>query len=177
MTDELTDLVELSDFAWARLRDRLAGLTEDEYRWAPVAKYWTVRDAGDGTYTAEGEAMTYRSDGQPDVFTTLPWRMHHITEVLGESHNARWLRRTDAPTAVVEPAGTAAEATARLSDAYAVWRTVLTGVSTDALTQPMGEVAGPYAGSTGRAFVLHILDELIHHAAEVAMLRDLYANR
>ncbi|HEX3648068.1 MAG TPA: DinB family protein [Pseudonocardiaceae bacterium] len=176
MPTELDDLVELSDFAWGRLRDRLAGLTEDEYRWEPVAKVWTVRPSGDGTFAADGHASSYRSDGEADVFTTLPWRLHHITEVLGMPRNARWLGRPDA-SAVTEPAGTAADALARLADAHAVWRAVLTGVSTEALEQPMGDVARPYDKSTGRAFVLHVLDELIHHAAEVAMLRDLYAAR
>jgi len=38
----------------------------------------------------------------------------------------------------------------------------------------MGAVAGPYACSDRVAFVVHIMDELIHHGAEVALLRDLY---
>ncbi|HKN99251.1 MAG TPA: DinB family protein [Pseudonocardiaceae bacterium] len=176
MTRELDDLVELSDFAWERLRNRLAGLTEEEYRWEPVADCWTVRPSGDGTFMADGRASTYRSDGEPDPFTTLPWRLHHITHVLGIPRNARWLDRPD-PRAVTEPAGTAADALARLADAYAAWRTVLTGVSAEVLERPMGNVARPYEKSTGRAFVLHVLDELIHHAAEVALLRDLYAAR
>ena len=29
--------------------------------------------------------------------------------------------------------------------------------------------------ATGRSFVLHIADELIHHTAEAALLRDLFA--
>lgn len=177
MTDERDDLLELSDFAWGRLRDRLAGLTEDEYQWAPVTTYWTVRDAGDGTFTSDGIKGTYRSDGQADVFTTLPWRLHHLTTVLGEDRNAQWLRRPDAPTVVTAPAGNAADALARLADAYTAWRALLTDVPADVLAEPMGEVAGPFAESTGRAFVLHVLDELIHHAAEAAMLRDLYAAR
>jgi DinB family protein len=175
MTDELEDLVGLSDFAWERLRDRLAGVTEDEYRWEPVAKCWTVRATGDGTFAADGHMGTYRSDGEVELFTTLPWRLHHLTVVLGEDRNGRWLRVPDAPTAVIEPAGTAADAVARLADAHAAWRGVLTKVSEAALVEPMGEVAGGFAESTGRAFVLHILDELVHHGAEVAMLRDLYA--
>lgn len=176
MTGELDDLVELSDFAWQRLRDRLAGLTEEEYRWEPVANCWTVRPSGEGTFAADGHASTYRSDGEPDPFTTLPWRLHHITKVLGEPRNARWLGRPD-PMAVTEPAATAAEALARLADAYAAWRTVLTGVPAAVLERPMGDVARPYAKSTGRAFVLHVLDELVHHGAEAALLRDLYAAR
>ena len=37
------------------------------------------------------------------------------------------------------------------------------------------EAAGYFAGATGRSFVLHIADELIHHTAEAALLRDLFA--
>ena len=42
------------------------------------------------------------------------------------------------------------------------------------LADPMGEVARFYATSSRGAFVLHELDELIHHGAEVGVLRDLY---
>jgi hypothetical protein len=38
----------------------------------------------------------------------------------------------------------------------------------------MGSVTRFYADSTRGAFVLHELDELIHHGAEVGVLRDLY---
>ena len=36
-------------------------------------------------------------------------------------------------------------------------------------------MAGPYAESERIGFVIHIMDELIHHAAEVGVIRDLYA--
>jgi hypothetical protein len=38
----------------------------------------------------------------------------------------------------------------------------------------MGAVAGWPAESTRAAFILHELDELIHHGAEIAALRHLY---
>jgi ankyrin repeat protein len=38
----------------------------------------------------------------------------------------------------------------------------------------MGPIAGPYAADDGTAFALHILDELIHHGAEVGAVRDFY---
>ena len=41
----------------------------------------------------------------------------------------------------------------------------------------MGPIAGPFATSDRVAFVIHIMDELIHHGAEVALLRDLYRVR
>jgi hypothetical protein len=34
---------------------------------------------------------------------------------------------------------------------------------------------GYFADATRRSFVLHIADELIHHTAEAALLRDLFA--
>ena len=46
----------------------------------------------------------------------------------------------------------------------------------EALDTPLGEAAGYFAGATGRSFVLHIADELIHHTAEAALLRDLFGN-
>jgi hypothetical protein len=38
----------------------------------------------------------------------------------------------------------------------------------------MGAIAGPYAADTMSGFALHILDELIHHGAEVGTVRDFY---
>ena len=52
---------------------------------------------------------------------------------------------------------------------------MLTAVPESSLAEPIGPVGGPYADSTRRAFVLHVLDELIHHGAEVALVRDLWA--
>ena len=56
------------------------------------------------------------------------------------------------------------------------WRR-MDGLDDEALNTPLGEVAGYFADATGRSFVLHIADELIHHTAEAALLRDLFASR
>lgn len=37
--------------------------------------------------------------------------------------------------------------------------------------------SGPYAEGTRVSWVLHVLDEVIHHGAEVGLLRDLYRYR
>jgi len=42
------------------------------------------------------------------------------------------------------------------------------------LAAPVGAPAGRYGDATRRSFALHIADELIHHTAEAALLRDLY---
>ena len=43
------------------------------------------------------------------------------------------------------------------------------------LAEPVGEAEGAYAAYPYAALLLHIHREAIHHMAEVALLRDLYA--
>ena len=53
----------------------------------------------------------------------------------------------------------------------------LTEGSAATLGDPIGTVAGLYGATSRRSLVLHLCDELIHHAAEASLLRDLYAGR
>jgi hypothetical protein len=50
----------------------------------------------------------------------------------------------------------------------------LTAVAEEALAEKIGPIGGQYGDSDRAGFVLHMLDEFIHHGAEVALLRDLY---
>jgi hypothetical protein len=166
VNDDLDDLLGLSDdFAWQRLRGRLTGLTDDEYRWEPVPDCLTVRAVGDGTFRSDGHTTDR-------VFSTLSWRLSHIAALLAEDRNAVWLGRPPTTAEQHGDPGTAADALAALDAAYATWRGVLTGCTE--LGNPIGPVGHQFADDTRRAFVLHILDELIHHGAEAALLRDLY---
>ena len=164
------DIAELSRFAWSRLDERLAGLTDDEYLWEPVPGCLTVRPVGDGRFRSDGPV---RRDGdQP--FSTLAWRLVHIADMLADERNGPWL----GVPAVVAPRdgdpGTAADALAVLRDSHDVWRRVLDSTTDEELARPIGEIGGPFGEDTRRAFALHVLDELIHHGAEAALLRDLY---
>ncbi|MFL6120444.1 DinB family protein [Actinophytocola sp.] len=165
------DLLDTADFVFRRLRDRLDGLTDDEYFWEPVGGCWSVRSVGDGTFRSDGSARP----PTPPPFTTVAWRVCHLIGLLAGERNATWLG--GAPAGRLdrdgEP-GTADDALRRLDDAFALFRTHLAATEAAELTATMGAVAGYYATSTRFAFVLHELDELIHHGAEVAMLRDLY---
>jgi uncharacterized damage-inducible protein DinB len=144
---ELTDLLGLSRYAYGRLRERLAGLTEQEYRWEP----------GPGV-------------------STLAWRMEHIADLLAEDRNATWLGVPGRPVPGRTPI-TAVDGLEKLDAAIALWLDVLAAVPLESLGEPIGAVAGPYGNDSRRSFVLHVLDELIHHGAEVALLRDLWAAR
>lgn len=43
----------------------------------------------------------------------------------------------------------------------------------DDLLQP-GEVGGPFGHGSIHSLITHLADELMHHSAEIALLRDLY---
>jgi hypothetical protein len=136
-------------YVYERLRDRLDGLTDTELAWKP---------AGD------------------DSVPTIAWRLTHIADTLREERNWSWMDR--APVLLdseAEHPATAAAATTYLDESYAAWTGLVAGLAPGELWRPMGEVAGPFAGEPIVALVVHILDERIHHAAEVALLRDLYS--
>ena len=149
MTTERLDLAELSRYAYGRLCDRLEGLTDEELAWEPA----------------------------PGV-AGLAWRLQHIAALLADERNARWLGvpRVSIAAPDGEPR-TAAEALTWLAEAFRCWEQVLDAVPEVSLGEPIGPVGGPYADSSRRAFVLHVLDELSHHGAEVALVRDLWAAR
>ena len=149
MTTERPDLAELGRYAYGRLRGRLEGLTDEELAWKPAP-----------------------------VVTGLAWRLQHIAALLTDERNALWLGVRAAPSGG-EPSEprTATEALAMLGAAFRCWQELLDAVPGESLDVAVGPIGGPYADSTRRAFVLHVLDELIHHGAEVGLVRDLWAAR
>lgn len=162
------DLLNLADFAFDRLARRLDGLTDAEYLWEPVPGCWSVRPDPTGAYRMDS------GPADPPPLTTIAWRICHVIDTLAARRNATWLgvpigrARRDG-----EPA-TATAATGELRRAYTRFRAHIAAVPASTLATEIGAVAGAYAGATRAAFVLHELDELIHHGAEVAALRDLY---
>ena len=165
------DLLDLADFAFGRLRSRLAGLTDEEYGWEPVPGCWSVRPVGDGTYRLDGS----RRPVDPPPLTTIAWRTCHIIDLLAADRNAIWIGVAPTPAWDRDGVpGTADSAIEQLAEAYARFRAFVAASDPTALTTPMGAIAGPYADSSRASFVLHELDELIHHAAEIATLRDIY---
>jgi len=151
VTGEHEDLVELFDHVWDRFWHRMDGLGSEEWSWLPT----------------------------DDRRIGLRWRLGHIRRLLSEERNAIWLGRDAAlaPSPDQRPA-TAAQALADVYAAYRSWRELLSGLGEGlGLDEPLGDVAGSFASASRRSFVLHIADELIHHAAEAALLRDLFADR
>ncbi|MFF1819253.1 DinB family protein [Kribbella sp. NPDC058245] len=170
MTTTLENLLGLSDFAWERLRTRIQGMTDEEYFWEPFDGSWSVRKTDDG-FAADYVMIA----PEPAPFTTLAWRIAHIVDILQAERTATWFGHQPEPEdGVPAVPGSADAARSALEVAYGVWRRRLASLSQEDLARPMGPIAGPYAADDGTAFALHILDELIHHGAEVGAVRDFY---
>ena len=168
------ELLQLSDGTWARTRGRLEGLTDEELLWAPAPGCWSVRPLADGTWITD---YAVERRGTPP-FTTIAWRMVHLSGCYGSDRNSRWLG-VEVPHPAIEdsmvPAPhTAAEAIAVLERAHERWRAVLEIADDELLAVPIGPIGGQYRDATRAGLIIHQLDEVIHHAAEIAVLRDLF---
>jgi hypothetical protein len=169
MSDLTTQLADQLDYHWTnQLRPRFDELTDEEYFWQPVPDCWTVHPDGaiDFTYP----------EPQPAPFTTIAWRLAHVIvgvfAMRNHSHFGgppadylSWNYATDAKTALRQ-----------LDEQYRKWIDSVRALSDDDLWRPCGPAEGPYAEYPFIALVLHINREAIHHGAEIACIRDLYAH-
>ena len=171
------DLVELSEHVWSRTAARLEWLEDDEYLWEPAPVCWSIRPDEDGVWRMDEGPVAGDAP-----FTTIAWRLAHLTACYGHRLNRVGLGlpvdtfqdafELDAPAPP-----TAAGAIDRLVGAHAAWVEVLAAQRDEALAEKLGPVAGEFADEDKAAFVLHMIDEHIHHGAEIALLRDLWRAR
>jgi hypothetical protein len=161
------------DDAWQRLDRRLEGLGTEEYLWEPAPGAWSVRPAGDGRWLADWADP----EPVPAPVTTIAWRIWHIAS----DCLADYLARSPAGR-LLEVSGTqwhgdVDPARRDLRTAGAAFRAAMVGLGDDGLGQPLGPDWGPYADDSWADLFVHALDELAHHGAEIALLRDLYLRR
>jgi hypothetical protein len=165
----------------SQLRDRLEGLTDDEYFWEPAPASWNVRPRGTGTapVQAGSGAMTIDfafPEPNPPPVTTIAWRLGHVIVGVLAVRNAAHFGRAATDYQSFEYAATAKEALAQLDAEYAAWQAGVESLGEDGLARRIGEAEGDFAGRPYADLLLHINRELIHHLAEVCLLRDLYAH-
>jgi hypothetical protein len=174
------ELIDQLDWHWSNVaRPRLDDLTDDEYLWEPVAGCWSIRPAdtttsaplwGTGPFRMEQAA----GSPSPAPVTTVAWRLGHmIVEVLGErvySHFAGDQIALD----TFAFAGTAQGSLTQLDHVYDAWTSGVRSLGLAGLGRPCGPAEGPFADAPLAALVLHINREMLHHTAEVMLLRDLY---
>ncbi|MER5794758.1 DinB family protein [Streptomyces sp. NPDC001980] len=202
LPSRLSSLLEQYDFARKRLADRMAGpfmdsgdgtdtqvgpMTDEEYLWEPVPDCWSVRRRVDGPGSRAtllaGTGDWGRDDASyphpwPPPFTTIAWRLSHLSELLTlrADHTAggHGLTRDDYPVS-----GDVTEAVAAFDAGATAWRKVLLSVD-DAALDTVGYCTYPHGSDPDEPFidiVWWVNQELLHHGAEIALLRDLYRAR
>jgi hypothetical protein len=150
-----------------QLRPRLDGLTDAEYLWEPVNGAWSVRPDASGRYQPDA---SWPPPSPPPV-TTIAWRLSHIIGSVLSARNASYFGGEPFdPQAFAWPAR-ADEALELLDQRYTTWKTGVESLDEAGLTRTVQERFGPCSMA---ALILHIHREVIHHGAEVALLRDLF---
>lgn len=165
-----------------QLRPRLAGLTDEEYFWEPVPGCWNVRPRGQSTAPIAAGNGAYTIDfampePTPTPVTTIAWRIGHLVAGVFGARNAAHF---DGPAMDHQNhtyAATADEALSQLDAGYIHWVDGVAQLGREGLIEPCGPAEGPFADWSMAALVLHIHREVLHHGAEIALLRDLYAWR
>ncbi len=152
-----------------RFRDRLNGLSEEEYLWEPVPGSWSVRPTPEGPQVDRVEP-----DPDPAPVTTIAWRLWHISVECLEDYAARVFGRKATDLTDRHFTLEASEAVDILERVAANFRAGLVDKGPNWLFDQLGPKYGPYAEATFLGLMLHVIDELVHHGAEVALLRDLY---
>ncbi|MEV7522796.1 DinB family protein [Streptomyces sp. NPDC091371] len=198
----LAPLLDQFDFARTRLADRMSGpvmdsgdgsdtkvgpMTDEEYLWEPVADCWSVRRRADGpgpraTLLAGAgdwgrDAATYPHPWPPP-FTTIAWRLSHLTEMLTlrADHTAGTRSRTRNDYRVE---GDVAGAVPGFDTAATAWRKALLSVDEAAL-DTVGYCTYPHGSDAEEPFIeiaWWVNQELLHHGSEIALLRDLHRSR
>lgn len=200
----LVPLLGQFDFARRRLTDRVAGpvrdsgngtdvevgpMTDAEYLWEPGPGCWSVRHRVEGpgpratvlTGTESGDwgrDATPAPHPAPPPFTTIAWRLSHLSELLAlradHTNGSHTLTRDDYTIS-----GDVATAVAAFDTAAGAWRDALLSADDKAL-DTVGYSTYPHGSDPEDPFletVWWVNQELLHHGAEIALLRDLYRLR
>lgn len=165
-----------------QLRPRLEGLTDEEYFWEPVPGAWSVRPRGTSPAPVQGGVGSHTVDFAfpepvPAPVTTIAWRLAHVVVGVLAVRNAAHAGGPPASYESWEYAGTAAAALAQLDAEMARWVGHVASLDPARLRLPCGPSEGPWADQPFAALVLHLNREVIHHGAEICLLRDLHAAR
>jgi hypothetical protein len=176
LLDQLATSVEFS-------QARFAGLTDEEFLWEPAQPSWSLRrreEAVTGRPVGSGDwVLDYDRDPDPAPVSTIAWRLSHLVDM----YAGRWEwtfgeRRTD-PGVLVEFSPSAQTTLDMLWEQTDRWMKDVPTLTDEQLDVPgYGQYPHGLDPQLPFAGILWWMNrEFIHHAAEVALLRDLYRRR
>jgi len=197
----LQPLLDQYDLAVQRLIARLSGptldsgdgtpvevapMTDAEYLWEPVNGCWSVRSRDDGPGRGAAKLLGAGKWGRdaapaaptPPPFTTIAWRLDHLSEtMLGRADH---LNGSQSFTrAEYESRPDAVGAIEQFHQAADAWRRAMLSVDESDYDRT-GLSSYPYGSDADERFLDNVWwqnQEVLHHGAEIALLRDLYVHR
>jgi hypothetical protein len=159
-------MLDSMDRMFEQLVERLSGITDEEYLWEPVDGAWSARQRSDGSVVVDGAGVR---EIDPAPVTTIAWRLWHVAIDCFDDYTRRFAGdSTDAdPTWTLD----AVEAIGILRDKWAGYRAVVADRDWWDQLGPNWEYWSQHSIAD---MAMHASNELVHHAAEIALLRDLY---
>ena len=133
---------------------------------------WTIRAVGWG-WRVDGGSSEPTPD--PPPVATIAWRTWHIGAETVAGHSGRLFGTAPLALRPRQWPGSADRALVAMDLAWERFAARYRALDDEAAACPLGGAFGQYAESNVADMLLHIADEVIHHGAEVALLRDLYA--
>ena len=159
-----------------QLRPRLDGLTDAEYFWEPVGGCWSIRPRAEAVALAIGSGpyiidFAFPEPDPPPV-TTIAWRLSHLIVGVFADRNARYFSGPAISYESYDYPASADQALVALDAQYQRWIHGVRQLDEDALAERCRDPG--FETDSMAALILHINREVIHHGAEIALLRDLY---
>jgi hypothetical protein len=165
-TTEVANVILASmDRMFGQLLGRLEGLTADEYLWEPVEGMWSVR-ATDAAPIIDGAGVR---EIDPAPITTIAWRLWHIAIDCFDDYTRRLNGNDDEASD---------EWTLNPEDAIAIlqqkWDVYRSTIARRGFLEELGPDWEHWSTSSVADMAMHASNEMVHHAAEIGLLRDLY---
>ena len=154
------------DRVFAQLIGRLDGLTVDEYLWEPAPNAWSVRTANGGAVLVDGAGDR---DIDPAPVTTIAWRLWHIAIDCLDDYTRRFAG--DDSDASAEWTLDPAEAVQIMKMKWQNYRSVIEELN---WWDELGDSWEHWSRHNVADMAMHASNELVHHGAEIGVLRDIY---
>jgi len=159
-------ILDSMDRMFEQLIERLSGLTDEEYLWEPAPGMWSVRLDDQGIPIVDGAG---NRDVDPSPVTTIAWRLWHIAIDCLDDYTRRFAGDdSEAPPIWTMSADEAIEI---LGEKWRAYRSVLAGRG---WWDELGDSWEHWSQHSTADMAMHAGNELVHHGAEIALLRDLH---
>ena len=163
-------LLRLWEQSGRRLRERCDGMGDEELLWEPVADCWNLRP--DET-RAGGWSYEYEfAPEDPAPLTTIGWRLVHLW-----AGNQLYWNHAFGDGTLTFPGLVVPHTAATVLEAWHESRVPITRWLAEATNADLAEERPshlPTRTMTAGDQVRTLVDEQIHHGAEIALLRDLF---